>query len=67
VDDPLLLHAAAGRARAAVMMMAAAVCAVGGHARGGLGMTRLSFIMSSSGVVACLVVDVHGLGLAESP
>jgi len=50
VDDGLPLHAAASRTRAAVAMRAAAVRAVGGHARRGRRMTRvLSFIMPSSG------------------
>jgi hypothetical protein len=62
VDDGLPLQAAASRARAAVAMMAAAVRAVGGHARRGRRMTRvLGFIMPSSGVGSWLrlVVDVH--------
>jgi len=50
VDDGLPLHAAASRTRAAAAMMAAAVRAVGGHARRGQRMTRmLWFIMPSSG------------------
>jgi len=50
VDDGLaLLNAAAGRARLAVAMIAAAVRAVGVHARRGWRMTRmLWFIMPSS-------------------
>jgi hypothetical protein len=63
VEDGLpLVHAAASRARAAVAMMAAAVRAVGGHARRGRRMTRMrSFIMASPGVGSWLrlVVDVH--------
>jgi hypothetical protein len=42
VDDGLPLHAAAGRARAAVVMRAAAVRAARGDGRCGRGMTRAS-------------------------
>src|SRR5258708_4805701 len=71
VDDGLLLHAAASRARAAVAMMAAAVRAVGGRARRGRRMRRaLWFIMPSSGAGSWLrlVAGVHRdwLGSASS-
>jgi hypothetical protein len=62
VDDGLLLHAAASRARAAVAMVAAAVRAVRGDARRGRRMTRvLSFMMPSSGAGPWLrlVAGVH--------
>src|SRR6266702_123967 len=64
--DGLPLHAAASRARAVVAMMAAAVRAVGGRARGGRRMARvLWFIMPSSAVGSWrrLVVDAQS-GLA---
>jgi hypothetical protein len=48
VDDGLLPHAAASRARLPVTMMAAAVRILGGHGRDGRRMTRLLlFIMLS--------------------
>jgi hypothetical protein len=56
VDDGLPLHAAASRARLAVVMMATAVRAAGGHARR---MTRmLSFIMPPQGWVIVLAASV---------
>src|SRR5215472_7359293 len=48
VEDGLLLHAAASRARAAVAMMAAVIRAVGGHARRGRHMTQALLVIMSS-------------------
>src|SRR5580704_2615481 len=57
-------YAAAGRARAAVATMAAAVCATGRHARGGRRRTRvLSFITPPR---LCLIVLAGAFGVRRS-
>jgi hypothetical protein len=67
VDDGLLPMAAAGKARLAATMTAAATCTVSGHPRRGCRMTRLlRFTMPPQGsmiVVAASVASVAVLNL----